>query len=153
MLEHHVDALLAGELAHHALEPVGAVVDHVIGAERACLRRLLVAADGGDDGAAERLRHADGDAADAGAAGVHQDPLARLQLRVVEQHVLDGGVGDRHAGGVAQIDARPARVTTRRAGMVGQILREAVDVEAAHAGDVLAQVLAAARGRRGRCRR
>ena len=29
--------------------------------------------------------------------------------------------------------------------MVGQFLREAVDVEAAHAGDVLAQILAAAR--------
>ena len=34
MLEHHVDALALGELAHLALEALGAVVDDVIGAER-----------------------------------------------------------------------------------------------------------------------
>src|SRR6185503_5651315 len=34
MLEHDVDALLAGDLAHASLETVGAVVDDVVGAER-----------------------------------------------------------------------------------------------------------------------
>src|ERR1700726_972991 len=33
MLEHDVDALLGGELAHDAFETLGAVVDHVIGAQ------------------------------------------------------------------------------------------------------------------------
>ena len=143
MLEHHVNALLAGEPAHHALEPVSAVVDHVIGAKCACLGRLVVAADGGDHGAAKSFRDAYGDAADTGAAGVHQDGLAGFQFCVVEQHVLDGGVGDRHAGGIAQID-RVRHLDHEACGMVGQFLREPIDMEAAHAGDVLAQVLAAA---------
>ena len=79
MLEHHIDALACGQLAHHALEPVLAVVDDVVGAERLRLRRLVRAADGGDDGAADRLGDADGDAADAGAAGLHQDPSRRVR--------------------------------------------------------------------------
>ncbi len=118
MLEHDVDALLGGELAHHALEPVGAVVDDVVGAERLGLLGLVVVADGGDDGAADRLRHLDRGGADAGAAGMHQDGLARLELGVVEQHVLDGREGDRRAGGVAQRDARRAPESTSRAGML-----------------------------------
>ena len=90
MLEGDVDALLGGELAHDALEAIGAVVDDVIRAERLGLRRFLVVADGGDDGAADRLRHLDRDGADAGAAGLHQDRLAGLELGVIEQHVLHG---------------------------------------------------------------
>ena len=73
---------------------------------------------------------------------MHQDPFAGFQLRVVEQHVLDGGVGDGDAGGVVQGHA--GRDLHRQPGrVVGQFLGEAVDVEAADAGGVLAQVLAA----------
>ena len=84
----------------------------------------------------------DGDAADAGTAGVHQDHLAGFQAGIVEQHVLDGGIGDGDAGGVVQFHAvgdlhgQPGRV-------VGEFLGEAVDMEAAHAGGVFAQILAA----------
>ena len=53
MLEHHVDALLLGELAGDALEAVGLVVDDMVGAERLGLLGLGVVADGGDDGAAQ----------------------------------------------------------------------------------------------------
>ena len=44
---------------------------------------------------------------------------------------------------------RPQRGSLQQPrGMVGEFLREAIDVEAAHAGDVLAQVLAAVRAGR-----
>ena len=75
---------------------------------------------------------------------MHQDPFARLQPRIVEQHVLDGGIGHGDAGGIAHVDA-VGQLRREARGMVGEFLREAIDVEAAHAGDVLAQVLAAAR--------
>src|SRR5690606_16418046 len=94
MLEHDVDALLGGELAHHAFEAVLAIVDDVVGAQRLRLVDLVVGPDGGDDGAAHAPGELDGGRADAGAAGVDQDRLARLQLRVVEQHVLDRAEGD-----------------------------------------------------------
>ena len=99
MLEHHVDALLGGDLAHHVLEAVAAVVDDVVGAERLRLVGLGVVADRGDDGAADRLRHLDGGGADARSAGMDQNGLAGLELRIVEQHVLDGRERDRRAGG------------------------------------------------------
>ena len=51
MLEGDIDALFAGELAHDAFEPLGAVIDDVIGAERLGFLRLGVVADRGDDGA------------------------------------------------------------------------------------------------------
>src|SRR5215813_6801822 len=40
MLEHDVDALLGGELAHRAFEALGAIVDHVISAKLLRLLRL-----------------------------------------------------------------------------------------------------------------
>ena len=70
--------------------------------------------------------------------------FTRLESRVVEQHVLDGGIGDGDAGGIAHVDA-VGQLHHEARGMVGEFLREAVDVEAAHAGDVLAQIVAAAR--------
>ena len=75
---------------------------------------------------------------------MHQDPFARLQPRIVEQHVLDGGIGDGDAGGIARVHA-VGQLRGEARGMVGEFLRETIDVEAAHAGDILAQVLAAAR--------
>src|ERR1700722_1386397 len=90
MLENDVDALLARELAHHAFETVRSVIDDVIGTERFCFRRFRVVAHGGDDRAADRLRHLDRDSADAGAASLHQNCLAGLELGVIEQHVLYG---------------------------------------------------------------
>jgi hypothetical protein len=78
---------------------------------------------------------------------VHQDPFAGFKPRVVEQHVFDRGISDCDAGGIAQGHAiGDFRCEARR--MVGKFLREAIDVEAAHAGDVLAEVLAAARAGR-----
>ena len=133
---------LAGELAHHAFEAVGAVVDDVIGAERLGLLGLGVVADGGDDGAADRLRHLDRDGADAGAAGMHQHGLAGLELGVVEQHVLHGREGDRRAGGVAHGDAGRHRDDQPRR-HVEEFAGEAVDVKAHDAGDVFAQIVAA----------
>ena len=89
MFEHDVDALLRGDLAHRAFETVGLVIDHVVGAQRLGPLGLGIVADSGDDGAIERLRHPDRRGADAGAAGVDEDPFAALKLGIVEQHVLD----------------------------------------------------------------
>ncbi len=72
---------------------------------------------------------------------MHQDPFAGLQFGVVEQHVLDGRVCHRHTGGVAMID-RVWQLYHEARGMVGQFLGEAIDMEATHTGDVLAQVFA-----------
>ena len=75
---------------------------------------------------------------------MHQDPFARFKSRIVEQHVVHGGIGDSDAGGVAQID-RVGQLGGEARGVIGECLREAIDVEAAHACDVLAQVLATVR--------
>ena len=116
MLEHDVDALLPVSLRTDALEAVGAIVDDMVGAERLGLLGLVVVADRGDDGAADRLGHLDRDRADAGAAGMHQDGLARLELGVVEQHVLrrcEKAIGAQAASRMAM----PAGTgITRRAG-------------------------------------
>src|SRR5262249_59298324 len=75
MLEYHVDALFGRDLAHGAFEALGTIIDHVIGAQRLGLFRFGIVADRGDDGAADRLRHLDGDGADAGTAGMHEHAL------------------------------------------------------------------------------
>ena len=147
MLEHHVDALLGGDPPDCALEAVGAVVDHVVGAERSGLRRLGVVADGGDDGRADRLRHLDRNRADAGAAGMHEHGLAGLKPGVVEQHVLHGRERDRRAGRVAKSDSRRDR-DHQPGRQVEEIAGEAVDVEAHDPADVLAQIVAAVHGAR-----
>ena len=114
----------------------------MVGAQRFDFRGFFGAADGGDDGAADRFGDLHRDAADAGAAGLDQDRFARLQLRVIEQHVLDGGISDADAGGVLQRHAigdfnhQPRR-------MVGDVLRPAVDVKTANAEDVFAKIVAA----------
>ena len=73
---------------------------------------------------------------------MHQNGLARLELGIVEQHVLGGAEGDRRAGGVAQRHAGRHRDHQPRR-QIDQIAREAVDVEAHDAADVLAQIIAA----------
>ena len=78
MLEHHVDALLVGQLAGDRLEPFLAVVDDMVGAERLYAVDLGIVADRGDDGAVDRLGHHDGDGSNAGAAGVHQHGFTGL---------------------------------------------------------------------------
>src|SRR5262249_23670452 len=72
MLEYHVDALFGRDLAHGAFEALGAIIDHMIGAQRLGFFRLGIVADGGDDRATDRLCHFDGDGADAGTASMHQ---------------------------------------------------------------------------------
>src|SRR6185437_2881852 len=142
MLERNIDALLAGELADNGLEPVGAVIDDMIGAERPRFLDLGIVADRGEDGAAYRLCHPDGGRADAGAAGLHQDAFARLELGVVEQHVLDGGEGDRRASGVAKAHAR-RHCDDEPCRHVDPIASKAIDVETHHAADIFAQIVTA----------
>src|SRR5262245_28917072 len=142
MLEYDIDAFLGGDLAHGALEAVGAVVDDVVGAERPGLLDLGVVAHRGDHRAADGLRHLDRRRADAGAAGMDEHGLTGLELRVVEQHVLHGGEADRRAGGVAQADALRHR-DDEPCGHVDEVAGEAVDMEAHDAGDVFAEIVAA----------
>ena len=142
MLEHDVDALLLGDLADDAFEALGLVIDDVIGPERLGFLGLGVVADGGDHGAAERLGHLDGDRADAGAGGVHENGFAGLELGIVEQHVLGGAEGDRRAGRVAQRHAGRHR-HDEPGGQVDQVAGKAVEMEAHDAGDVLAEIVAA----------
>ena len=73
---------------------------------------------------------------------MHQHGLARLELGIVEQHVLHGREGDRRAGGVAQGDAGGNRDHQPRR-HVDELAGEAVDMEAHDAADVLAQIVAA----------
>src|SRR5580704_6874875 len=101
MLEHDIDPFLGSELAGDALEAFGLVVDDVVRAERFRFRRLGVVADSGDDGTANSFRHFYRDRADSGAAGMHKNSLTRLELGIVEKHVLGGGESNWHAGGVA----------------------------------------------------
>ena len=74
---------------------------------------------------------------------MYQDPLAGVQVGIVEQHVLDRAIGDGNTGGVMHRDA-VGDFDEQPSGVVGEVLGKAVDVEAADAGNVLAQVVAAA---------
>src|SRR3984885_10213560 len=142
MLEGDVDTLFAGELAHRGFEAIGAIIDDVIGAERLGLFTFGIVADGGEHGGADGFGHFDRAGADAGAAGLDQDRFAGLQLGIVEQHVLHGAEGDRRAGGVAETHiVRHFHHEPRR--HVDEIAREAVDMEAHDAADVLTQIVAA----------
>src|SRR5215831_12300670 len=142
MLEHHVDALLGGDLPHDVLEAVGAVVDHMVSAERSRLFGLGVVADRGDDGAADRLRHPDGGTADPRARGMDQDRFAGSELGIVEKHVLDSRECDRRAREIAHRNAR-RRFDDKPRRHGDGIAGEAVHVEAHDAADILAQIVAA----------
>ena len=73
---------------------------------------------------------------------MHEDAFARLQFRVVEQHMLDGRERDRRAGGVAHGHAfRHGNDEPLR--HVDEFAREAVDVESHDAADILTQIIAA----------
>ena len=62
-------------------------------------------------------------------------------LRIVEQHVLDRAEGDRHDRRADRVDAgRGGHQQPRR--QVDLLLGEAVEVEAVHAADVLAEIVA-----------
>ena len=124
------------------LRNVGLVIDDVIGAERFGLLRLGVVADGGDDGAADGFRHLNCARADAGAAGLDQNGLARFELGIVEQHVLHGAEGDRRAGGVAEAHARRNWHHKPRR-HIDQVAGKTVDMEAHDRGDVFAEIVAA----------
>jgi hypothetical protein len=142
VLEDDVDALLPRELAHGVLEPVGAIIDDVIGAERLRLLHLGIVAHGGEHRAADRFRRLDGDGANARAARVHQDAFARFELGVIEQHVLDRRERDRRAGSVANIYAI-GHLHHQPRGHVDEIAGKPVDVETHDALHVLAQIVAA----------
>src|SRR5882724_8519243 len=142
MFEHDVDALLPGDLARLVLETVLAIIDDVVGAECLYAVELAVIADGGDDSATDRLGHHDRDGTDAGATSMHEHRFARLQFRVVEQHVLDCRKCDRRAGGVAFADGVRYRYHQPLRHIEG-FARETVDMEAHDAGDVLTEIVAA----------
>src|SRR6185437_16002857 len=142
VLEHYVDAFLGRELAGDALEALGLVIDDVIGAKRLGLFSLGVIADGSDDDAPDGLCHLDGDRADTGAAGMHENGFPRLELGIVEHHVFGGAEGDRCAGRIAERDAGWHRNDQPRR-QIDQIAREAVDMETHDAADVFAQIVAA----------
>jgi hypothetical protein len=142
MLENDVDALLLGDLPDLVLEAVVTVVDKVIRAERPGPFQLGVFAGGRDDRATDCLGHLDRDAADAGAARMNQNGFARLQLRVVKEHVLDGAEGDRRASRIARADARRDR-DHQPFRHVHQFAPKTVDMKAEDAADVFAEIVAA----------
>src|SRR4249919_401240 len=100
VLENDVDALFPGQLAGDAFKAFRLVIDHMIGSESLGFFSLRVIAHSGDNGAAKRSRHLNGDRTDTGAAGMHQNCFSGFKLSVVEQHVLDGAECNRRAGRV-----------------------------------------------------
>ncbi len=81
-------------------EVVGLVIDDAVRSEFASSRCFLVAADGGDDRRAGRLRHLHDHRADAAGAAIDEDGLAGLQLRAVEQPEVGGDADQRARGGL-----------------------------------------------------
>src|ERR1700751_5297369 len=141
MFESNIDALFAGQFAHDAFKTVGAIIDDVIGADRFGFFRFCVIAHRGDYSAADRFGHFDRGGADAGAAGLDQYRLARLELGIVEQHVLYRAERDRCAGGVAI-----GHIVGNRYDQPGRHVQEvagkAVDMETHNASNVLAEIIA-----------
>ena len=116
------------------------VVDRMVGPQRQHAGHLVVAAGGGDDPRADPLGHQDRGRADAAAAGLDQDRLARQQPGIVDQHVLDRRDGDRGAGGGRPVD--PVGHRNHQASRHGDELRgQPVAVESEDAADALAQGL------------
>ena len=72
---------------------------------------------------------------------MHEDRLARFELGVVEQHVLDRSEGDRRECCRDRIDTRRSR-DQQAGGQIDLLQREAVQVQAMHAGDVFAEIVA-----------
>ena len=72
---------------------------------------------------------------------MHQQPFTWFKLCIVKQHMLNGGIRHADAGGSTPIDTRwnHRRQTCR---MVGEFLREAIHVESAYTGDILAKIVA-----------
>src|SRR5262249_55854341 len=140
MLEDDIDAFLARNLAHGTLETVASIVDDVVCTQRFCFFRFAGVADRGDHRAVDSLRHYDGSCPDARAARMHEHGLARLELCVVEQHVLNGGKADRCASSVAQRHPRGDRNYQPRR-HVDEVAREAIDMETHDAGNILAEIV------------
>src|SRR5690606_207244 len=130
------------QLSNDTFEPLFAIVDDVIGAERGGLFHLVIGADRGNDRASHALGELDRRRAYARAAGMDEDGLAGLKLRIIEQHVLDRtecyGSDSRtdlvHAG--RRRHEQPGR-------QVHLLLRETIEMEAMYAGDMLAEIVAA----------
>src|SRR3989304_1886997 len=141
VLEHDINADLVRELAHDALEPVFAVVDYMIRAECERFRHLLVVSDCRDDDGADVLGKPDRRGAYARAARVHEYGFSGLELGVVKQHVLDRGECQWRTCSFCGRDSgrHRDRESSRK---IVEIARESIDMEAHHAGDVLAEGLA-----------
>jgi len=142
MLEHHVHALFLGELAHHTLEAVLAIIDDVIGTKRLGFLDLVVGADSGDDRAPHLLGKLDRRRADARAASLNEHGFAGLKLGIVEQHMLDRAEGDRRDSSADGVHA--GRGGNEQAGrQVHGFAGKAVEMETMHAADMLAQIVTA----------
>src|SRR5215472_12765813 len=135
MFESNVNTLFSGQLAHHAFEAVGAVINDVIGTDRFGFFRFYLIADRGDHGGA-----------DTGATGLDQNGLAGPELGIVEQHVLHGAECNWRASCVAITDIvgnrhdQPGRHVYELAG-------KTVDMETHDARDVFAEIVAAGAAR------
>src|SRR5690606_5847002 len=139
--EDDIDALLLRQLAYDTFKAVFAVVDHVISAESAGALRLVVRTDSGDDRATHALGKLDCCRADAGAARMDEDRLARLKLRIVKQHVLNRAEGHGRNGCADLVNAGRGR-HKEASREVHLLLRESVQMEAMHAADMLAKIVA-----------
>ena len=105
------------------------------------LGAFLIIAGGGDYGAAQILRNPDSHRANAGTGSMDQNGLARFQLGIVEQHVFDGGEGDRPASGI--FEGKPIRHAHQKPRiLVHQLLREAIQMETLHAANIFTKIIA-----------
>ena len=71
-----------------------------------------------------------------------EDRLARLELRVVEEHVLDGAEGHRRERRADGVDAGRSG-HEQAGGQVDLLAGEAVEMESVDAADILAEIVAA----------
>jgi hypothetical protein len=90
VLDHDIDAALAGERARHLGEVGAAVVDRDVGAQPARRRELVVAADRRDHQGAVQLGDLDRRDPDARAAALHQHRRARADLALLDHHLPRG---------------------------------------------------------------
>ena len=91
-IEHHIDATTIGNALHEIAKRLLARQDAVIGAARLRHCELFLARCHRDHVRAEHLADLDGREADAAAGALHQQRLARLDLRAIDQRMIGGAV-------------------------------------------------------------
>src|SRR5688572_23945654 len=104
VLDHGVDAALAGLGAAHGGEVGGGVVDADIGTKRLRALELGGAARRGDHARAVELRDLDRGDADAGAGAVDEHGVARRDARLAHDHLPRGEEREEAGGGVREVE-------------------------------------------------